>query len=78
MKVFLVILLFWFNLYGYSKKEFTSFNTPLPKKEQKIKDKECFLICKKQLQKVELIDKALHYYETTSYHTFSSSKNRSR
>ncbi|NPA66181.1 MAG: hypothetical protein GXO11_04785 [Epsilonproteobacteria bacterium] len=78
MKVFLMLILYWIGLYGYSPKDFQSFNTPLPTAKQKIIKKECYLVCQKQLQKVELIDKALHYYKTTSYHSFSSSKKRSK
>ncbi len=77
MKIILVFIVSVFYLYGYSKEEYEVFNTPLPKKRYK-KKKECFTICKEQLEKAEAMDKAIRYYKTTKYHSFSFSKNLSK
>lgn len=77
MKIILTVLISVLCLYGYSKEDYSAFNTPLPKKEQPKKE-ECLKICKKQLERAEAIDVAIRYYKQTQYHSFSSSKKRSR
>ncbi len=78
-RVFLFFVLALSTLYGYEASELSLFNTPMPTKEA-AKKKECWVICKKRLTEIEKIEKALEYYKSSRYYSFSSSfdKKRSR
>ncbi|SFV51008.1 hypothetical protein MNB_SM-7-109 [hydrothermal vent metagenome] len=51
-----------------------SFNTPLPKENKK--KVRCFLICQKQISKVQKIQNALDFYKNSPYYSFSKKRSK--
>ena len=65
-------------LKAYDAADLSVFNTPLPDKNA-VKIKDCWLVCKERVTKVEKLQKALEFYKRSRYYNFSSSiKKRSR
>ena len=53
------------------------FNTPLPK-EGAVKKKDCWIVCKERITKVQKLQKALEFYKKSRYYSFSSSSRKKR
>ena len=75
-KTLLLFLVSVAALYAYEAADISVFNTPLPKDSVKMKD--CWVICKERVVKVQKLQKALEFYKKSRYYSFSSKKKRSR
>ena len=64
-------------LYAYESADLSRFNTPVPQKKG-IKEKDCWVVCKERITKVQKLQKALEFYKKSRYYSFSSSSRKKR
>ncbi len=74
IEIFVAIFLLSQTVFGYQLKEIQKFNTPLPKEKQQTFQKDCIVICKKRLRRVEVMQRAIDFYKSSSTYSFSSKK----
>jgi len=60
-------------IYGFDYKELSIFNTKIPKTPTS-KQKECVVICKEKITKMEKLSNAIEYYKKSSYYKFNKRK----
>ncbi len=71
-KTLYLSLLCVMNIYAYDGVELSRFNTPLPAKSD-LREKKCWKICKKRVEKVELMQKAIEFYKKERRYSSPSS-----
>ncbi len=64
-------------LYAYEAGDLSVFNTPLPK-EDTVKEKDCWVVCKERITKVQKLQRALEFYKKSRCYYFSSSSKKKR